>query len=333
MSRPLEDAPLLPVGPETEQSLSHKPPPLAGSMDRRRGRAQRKEALKEAGFGWALASLSLLIVVVFTALPIVASFVLAFFKWDAISSPQFVGFANFSTMVSDSNVIHSFQVTIVLTVLIIVLQIGLGLLLALLVSQRASKTARTIFRTAFFLPLLASAASISIVMSYIFNDQFGIINYYLGLVHIPPVAWLGSNAGATATIVLVAVWQQLGFTFILFVAALNAVPTDVIEAARMDGVSSVRLFFSIKLPLISPTVLFATVVGVINAMQLFDQPYVMTKGGPGDATKTTVLLIYQAAFQNQQFGYASAISVVLFLLLLVVTALQFAASRRLVFYS
>jgi multiple sugar transport system permease protein len=131
----------------------------------------------------------------------------------------------------------------------------------------------------------------------------------------------------------VAVWQQLGFTFILFVAALSALPIDVLEAAAMDGVGPIRMFFSIKLPLISPTVLFTSVVGLINAMQLFDQPFVMTKGGPGDTTKTTVLLIYQTAFQNLQFGYASAISVVLFVLLMIITAVQFLVGRKWVFYA
>jgi multiple sugar transport system permease protein len=224
-------------------------------------------------------------------------------------------------------------VTLGLAVAIVALQVGLGLGLALLVAQRTSKMARTIFRTAFFLPLLASAASISIVMSYLFDQHFGVINYYLTMLHLPAVPWLSSTGGATATIVLVAVWQQLGFTFILFVAALGAVPPDILEAAKVDGATPARLFWRIKLPLISPTVLFASVVGLINAMQLFDQPYVMTKGGPGDATYTTVLVVYQTAFQNLQFGYASAISVLLFLVLLLITAVQFTVSRKWVFYS
>jgi multiple sugar transport system permease protein len=272
-------------------------------------------------------------VFVFTAGPIVASFVLALFKWDVISSPEFVGLRNFQTLVHDQTVTKSLAVTLGLAAAIVALQVGIGLGLALLVAQRTSRVARTIFRTAFFLPLLASAASISIVMSYLFDQHFGVINYYLTMLHLPAVPWLSSTGGATATIVLVAVWQQLGFTFILFVAALGAVPPDILEAAKVDGATPARLFWRIKLPLISPTVLFATVVGLINAMQLFDQPYVMTKGGPGDATYTTVLVIYQTAFQNLQFGYASAISVLLFLVLLLITAVQFTVSRKWVFYS
>ncbi|MFG6198731.1 carbohydrate ABC transporter permease [Nonomuraea sp. JJY05] len=297
------------------------------------GAAGRRRARREALFGYAMVSLSLVVVFVFTVAPIVGSFVLALFKWDAISSPEFVGLQNFDALLHDKAVTHSLLVTSGLTVMIVLLQVVLGLGLALLVAQRASAIVRNLFRAAFFLPMLASAASISIVMSYVFNDHFGVINYYLDALHLPPVPWLSSTGGATATVVLVAVWQQLGFTFILFVAALGAVPKDILEAAQIDGASSARLFWRIKLPLISPTVLFACTVGLINTMQLFDQPYVMTKGGPGEATYTTVLLVYQTAFQNLQFGYASAISVLLFAVLLVITAVQFTLSRKWVFYS
>ncbi|MFE1250800.1 carbohydrate ABC transporter permease [Streptomyces sp. NPDC058741] len=298
-----------------------------------RRRAQARRARRETLFGHGMVSLSLIVVVVFTVGPILASFVLALFKWDAISSPQFVGLDNFDALLSDTSVTHSLLVTSSLAVMIVFLQVVLGLGLALLVAQRASKIVQNLFRAAFFLPMLASAASISIVMSYVFNDQFGVVNYYLGLLRLPEVSWLSSTGGATATIVIVAVWQQLGFTFILFVAALGSVPQDVLEAAQIDGASPARMFWRIKLPLISPTVLFASTVGLINTMQLFDQPYVMTKGGPGDSTYTTVLLVYQTAFQNLRFGYASAISVLLFAVLLVITAVQFTVSRKWVFYS
>ena len=305
--------------------------PGAVNPDRRRARARL--ARRESLFGLAMVSLSLLAVFVFTAGPIVASFVLALFQWDVISPPKFIGLQNFSELIHDTSVIHSLTVTATIAILIVALQITLGLGLALLVAQRRSKVLRTVFRTAFFLPLLASAASISIVMGYLFNDHFGVVNYYLNLLHLPQVPWLSSSGGATATIVIVAVWQQLGFTFILFVAALSALPQDVLEAATMDGADPIRQFLSIKLPLISPTVLFAGIVGLINAMQLFDQPYVITQGGPGNSTLTTVLLVYQTAFQNLRFGYASAISVLLFLILLLLTGVQFAVSRKWVFYS
>jgi len=307
--------------------------PVPGAVDPDRRRARARLARRESLFGLGMVSLSLLAVFVFTAGPIVASFVLALFQWDLISPPKFVGLKNFDELVHDTTVIHSLSVTTTIAVLIVLLQITLGLGLALLVAQRRSKLLRAIFRTAFFLPLLASAASISIVMGYLFDDHFGVVNYYLHLLHLPQVAWLSSASGATATIVIVAVWQQLGFTFILFVAALSALPQDVLEAATMDGAGAIRQFLSIKLPLISPTVLFAGIVGLINAMQLFDQPYVVTQGGPGNSTLTTVMVVYRTAFQDLRFGYASAVSVLLFLILLLLTAVQFTVSRKWVHYS
>lgn len=296
-------------------------------------RGRRRAARREGVFGWLMISLSTLAILTFTALPIVFTFVLAFFSWDIINPPKFVGLRNFRHLTADEAVVHSFRFTAILAVFVVILQIVIGLAMALLVQQRKSAWARSIFRTAFFLPLLVSAASISIVFNYLFDDHFGVINYYLHLIGLPQVDWLSSTTGATATIVIVAVWQQLGFVFILFVAALSSLPKDVLEAAAIDGSGPIRSFVSIKLPLISPTIFFVSVIGLINAMQIFDQPYVMTKGGPGDATTTTVMLIYRSAFQNLEFGYGSAISVILFLLLFAITGLQFLISRKWVYYS
>lgn len=286
----------------------------------------------EALFGYAMIVPSVLIVMFFTAGPILASIGLSLYKWDVISPPRFTGLSNYERLAADDTVLHSFVVTIGLAFSIVVLEIVIGLALALLVQQRRSRTARATFRTIFYLPLLASASSVAIVMGYMFDQKFGVINYYLGLLGISHIPWLVSDFGATATIVIIVVWQQLGFAFVLFVAALGAMPTDVLEAATIDGAGPVQTFFLVKLPMISPTVFFVAVVGMINAMQLFDQPYVLTKGGPGYSTTTTVLLIYQTAFQNLQFGYGSAISVVLLLILIALTAFQFLGARKLVHY-
>jgi multiple sugar transport system permease protein len=311
-----------PVRPRTPASGPSRPP-----------ESRRRAARRESAFGWLMISLAAFAILVFTALPILFTFALSLFSWDIISAPEYVGLQNFRHLVSDETVVHSFGVTLLLAGLIVLIQLLVGLAMALLVQQRKSLWTRSIFRTAFFLPLLVSAASISIVFGYLFNDQFGVVNYYLQLLHLPQVDWLSSRGGAIATIVIVAVWQQLGFVFILFVAALGSLPKDVLEAVALDGSGPIRTFFSIKLPLISPTIFFAAVIGLINSMQIFDQAYVMTKGGPGDATTTTVMLIYRTAFQNLQFGYGSAISVVLFVLLLALTGLQFLVSRKWVFYS
>jgi multiple sugar transport system permease protein len=295
-------------------------------------RRRHPSSHREAPFGFAMIGLSCLFVAVFTAIPIVASLGLSFFSWDVISSPQFVGVENYQRLFTDGPVLKSFGVTLGMALAIVVLQLTLGLALAVLVNQRKLVWIRTLFRTAFYLPLLASTAAVSIFMGYLFDYKFGVVNYYLGLLGIPNVPWLTSGFGAAATIVLIAVWQQVGFTFVLFVASLMSVPTDVLEAAQIDGAGPLRTLFRIKVPLISPTILFAAVVALINAMQLFDQPYIMTKGGPGSATTTVTISMYQKGFQNLQFGYGSAIAIVLLVAILIITGLQFLAARKLVFY-
>jgi len=295
---------------------------------------RRRNPLKrgEARFGFLMIGLAVLFVAVFTAIPIFASFLLSFTSWDVISPPEFVGLKNYQTMLTDGPVLKSFGVTIGMATAIVVLQLAVGLVLAVLVNQRKMIWLRTVFRTAFYLPLLASTAAVSIFMGYLFDYQFGVVNYYLGLIGIPAVPWLNSPFGAATTIVLITVWQQAGFTFVLFVAALMAVPTDVLEASQIDGASALRTLLRIKIPLISPTILFAAVIALINAMQLFDQPYIMTKGGPGTATTTVTIAMYQKGFQNLEFGYGSAIAIGLLAVILAITGLQFLAARKLVFY-
>jgi multiple sugar transport system permease protein len=302
---------------------------VRATLAKRRG---HPAAHGETPFGFAMIGLSVLFVAVFTAIPIVASLVLSFFSWDVISEPEFVGLENYQRLFTDGPVLKSFGVTLGMSLAVVVLQLTLGLGLAVLVNQRKLVWVRTLYRTAFYLPLLASTAAVSIFMGYLFDYKFGVVNYYLGLLGIPNVPWLTSGFGAAATIVLIAVWQQTGFTFVLFVAALMSVPTDVLEASQIDGAGPLRTLFGIKIPLISPTILFAAVVALINAMQLFDQPYIMTKGGPGSSTTTVTISMYQKGFQNLQFGYGSAIAIVLLAAILIITGLQFLAARKLVFY-
>ncbi len=292
----------------------------------------RREARREGLFGYLMISLAVVFVAVFTLFPIIASLGLSLFKWDVISSPRFVGLANFQRLIQDGPTLHSFGVTVILAVGIVVLQLSLGMFLAVLVNQRKSAWAKTTFRTVFYLPLLASTAAVSIFMGYMFDAKYGVINYYLSLVGVGNVPWLTTSWGSMISIILIVVWQQVGFTFVLFVAALTSVPSDVLEAASIDGASAARTLFQVKIPLISPTILFATVVAMINALQLFDQPYIMTKGGPGTSTTTATIVMYQTGFQNLQFGYASTIAIVLLLIILAITGLQFLAARKLVFY-
>lgn len=275
---------------------------------------------------------TLLGMALFTFLPIIGSLVLAFFRWDIISAPQFVGFVNFASLAQDPTVRVSFVNTIVFVVVAVILQLGIALSLASMLQARMPSWLRVFLRSTFFFPLVLSAASVSIFMRYMFNEQFGVVNWLLSLIGIPAVPWLTSPVASAAVVVLVYVWQNFGFSFLLFLGALSNIPKELHEAANLDGATGWKQFSNVTLPLISPTVLVASVMAIISALQVFDQPYVLTNGGPGDSTRTAVMVIFESAFQQLEFGEASAIGLVLTVLILAVTALQFRLSRRFVFY-
>lgn len=282
---------------------------------------------------WLFLAPTLIGLGLFTMVPILGSILLAFFRWDIISSPQFVGLANFAELATDPTVRVSFLNTFGFVIIAVTLQLVVALALALLVQSRMPAWMRTFFRSAFFFPLILSAASVSLVMAYLFNEEFGLVNRVLAAISLPEVGWLTTPGGAITVVILVYVWQNFGFTFLLFVGGLASIPRDVYEASSIDGATGWKQFRAITLPLLSPTVLVASVMAIISALQIFDQPYVLTRGGPGDATRTAVMVIFESAFQQLEFGRASAIGIVLTLVIVGVTALQFRLSRRFVFYS
>jgi len=271
-------------------------------------------------------------ILIFTAGPVIVSLALSFFSWDVINNPVFIGFDNYQRLFHDQIVLTAFVNTGIFVLLAVSLQVIVGLMLAMRMQQRMPRWLRYVFRSAFFIPLLTSGATISVVMAYMFNQEFGTINYYLGLIGISPIPWLNDAKWAMITVVLTYVWQQQGFTFLLFTGGLNSISREILDAADVDGITGWRRAWYITIPLLSPSILFATVIGVIGALQVFTEPTVLTQGGPGDATRTAVMIIYEAAFQYLQVGYGSTVAVLLFVAILGVTAVQFWTSRRWVFY-
>lgn len=269
---------------------------------------------------------------VFTVLPILASVVLAFFQWDIISAPEFIGLRNFTELVTDRTVRVSFLNTIVFVVIAVALQLSLAMTLAVLVQGKMPTWLRLFFRSTFFFPLILSAASVSIFMRYMFNEQFGVVNWLLTNAGLPAVPWLTTTTGASLVVVLVYVWQNFGFTFLILLGGIASIPKELYEAADLDGAKGWSKFRNVTLPLVSPTLLVASVTAIITALQVFDQPYVLTRGGPGDSTRSAVMVVYQTAFQQLEFGKASAIGLVLMVLIMLVTLAQFRLSRRYVHY-
>ena len=268
----------------------------------------------------------------FTFLPILASVVLAFFSWDIITPPRFVGLENFADIAADPTIRVSFLNTIGFVVVAVTLQLAVALVLAVLVNTRMPGLLKSFFRSVLFFPLVLSAASVSIIMGYLFNENFGLVNHVLNLLGMADVPWLTSTHGAMIVVILVYVWQNFGFSFLLFLGGLSSIPKEVCEAAQVDGATGWKQFWRITFPLVSPTTLVASVMAIISALQIFDQPYVLTRGGPGDSTRTAVMVIYESAFKQLEFGRASAIGIVLTVVIMLVTAVQFRLSRRFVFY-
>ena len=268
----------------------------------------------------------------FTFLPILASIVLAFFSWDIITPPRFVGLENFADIAADPTIRVSFLNTIGFVVVAVTLQLAVALVLAVLVNTKMPRLLKSFFRSVLFFPLVLSAASVSIIMGYLFNENFGLVNHILNLLGMADIPWLTSTYGAMIVVILVYVWQNFGFSFLLFLGGLSSIPKEVYEAAQVDGATGWKQFWRITFPLVSPTTLVASVMAIISALQIFDQPYVLTRGGPGDSTRTAVMVIYESAFKQLEFGRASAIGIVLTVVIMLVTAIQFRLSRRFVFY-
>ena len=287
---------------------------------------------RKALMGYLFVLPTILGIIVFTAGPVLVSFGLSFYKWNVFKPATFIGWDNYIRLVDDERVLVSFINSAKFVLIAISLQITFALLLALALRQIMATWMRYYFRTAFFLPFLLSGAATGIVLSYLFHFEFGVVNYYLGFLGVPRIPWTNTAGTVLYTIVIAFVWQTLGFAMIGMLGGMSNISSEVLDAAEVDGANGWRWLWYIIVPLLSPTILFQAVVGVIGGLQVFDQPYVMTRGGPGDSSRTIVLTLYEAAFKNMEIGHASAIAVILFGVILMITASQFWLSKHWVHY-
>ncbi len=282
--------------------------------------------------GYLFVAPTIIGILVFTAGPIAFSMILSLFYWDILSPMKYAGIEHYRWLAEDPVARTVFQNTFVFGVVVVVLQNLLGFTLALCMRNVLNKYFRFFFRSVFFMPLLMSGATVSVFMAYFFNTDFGIVNYYLSIIGLPTVPWVSSSDVVLLTTSIVYTWQHVGFTFILFLGAFSTLPTEVLDAADVDGITGWRKVWYLYLPLVSPTIFFASVIGFIHAVQVFDHPYVLTRGGPGDSNRTAVMMIYDVAFKDLEFGYGSAVAIALFAVIFVATMLQFWAQKKWVFY-
>lgn len=286
------------------------------------GQSKRKQVANAALFLLP----SLVGVVIFLVLPVVLVILLSFVRWDLLSPPKWAGFSNFTDLFQYDQVGHSLLVTVYYVVLNIPIQTVIALGLALMLNRKLP--AMGFFRVLYVLPFLATPVAMAVVWNWVFDPKVGAINSLLGNIGIHGPAWLGSTSWAMPVIAFANIWQYAGYNMLFFLAGLQAIPTQLYEVSGMDGANKFQQFFRITLPLLNPTLLFVLVTGFIGSFQVFDMVYVLTNGGPGDATEVMNLKIYQSAFVGFHIGEACAMSVILFLIILVFTIAQFSYFRR-----
>ena len=271
----------------------------------------------------------LLTFAVFTFFASAYAFYLSFHEWNILEPHKpYVGLQNYERLLDDGRFGQSIVNTIYYTAASVPLTMVVGLLIALLLNTQIR--ARGLFRTLFYLPVVTPLVIASIIWKWVYQGDYGLLNYYLLELHLigEPLLWLGDKTLAMPAVIITSVWKTAGFAMVVYLAGLQAIPEEYYDAAKIDGAGSLRRFKDITIPLLSPTNLFLVVVTALGSFQVFTQIFVMTSGGPVDRTTTVVYYIYESAFKFFEMGYASTIAFALFLMLLVFTALQIRIQRR-----
>jgi multiple sugar transport system permease protein len=240
------------------------------------------------------------------------------------SNIRFVGLENYNQLFADPGFWQALTNTVLFTAVGVPAIVGISLIIALGLSRRDTPFFRAL-RAFYFLPSITAIVAISLIWGYLYNSQFGLLNYLLDAAGLPTVAWLSDPVPARISVGAVAVWRATGINIVIFLAAIQAIPREYYEAASLDGAGRFRQTVSITLPLLRFAIFFVTVTTVIQWLQFFDEPYVLTKGGPVDATTSLSLYVFQEGFRFNQFGFASAASIVLFGFIAVITAIQLKA--------
>jgi multiple sugar transport system permease protein len=281
--------------------------------------------------GWAFVTPAVILIAVFAIIPIGWALLLSLQSTNLIAPAHYIGLANYRALAKDPAFRSAIGHTVVYTVLFVPVSVAgaLGLAVAL---NRKIRGIR-FYRLAVFVPLVTSTVATGIIFLWLLDPTFGLVNYVLHLVGIPQQQFLQDPNQALYCIVAMTVWSWLGFDVIIYLAALQGIPEDLLEASEMDGASKWSTFRSIVLPLLGPATLFIVVWSTINALQLFDEIYVTTRGGPLGSTTVIVYYLYQQAFQFFEGGYGAAIAMVLFVAILIVTLLQLWIGRRRVYYT
>lgn len=305
-------------------------PPITQGR-RTRLRDMGRQARTENMWGWLLVSPWLFGFIVFTLGPMIASAYLSFTDWDIITPPKWVGLHNYLYMFQEDPIaLQSLRITITYAFVSVPLRLVLGLSIALLMNQKVKGI--FVFRTIYYLPAVLSGVAVAMLWRWVFNSEFGLVNSALWtLFGIQGPAWLVDQDWALSALIVMSLWD-VGAPMLIYLAGLQGIPTDLYEAAEVDGANAWRRLWAITIPMLTPVLFFNLVIGLIDALQVFTQAFIITEGGPNNATMFSILYMYLNAFRYFNMGYASAIAWILFILILILTVIVFRWSSSWVHY-
>lgn len=301
------------------------------SSPRRKPKVKSRLRRREATAAWLFITPVLIGVAAFQAYPVLFSAFISLTQWNLLTPPQFIGWGNYRDLIFND---PTFRTSLINTTVYALGTVVPGIVLALIFASLLNRgiRGRTIYRAIYFVPVVAPAVSAAILWIWLYQPDFGIVNFLLHLVGINGPPWLASTSWAMPAVIIMGVWQSLGNSIVILLAGLQNISRTYYEAAEIDGAGSFQSFRHITLPLVSPSIFFVLVLSIINAFQVFTTIYIMTGGGPANATISVVMYLYQAAFQNQEMGSAAAMAYLLFAILAALTALNFYLQRLWVFY-
>lgn len=281
---------------------------------------------RTAGAGYWFVSPALAMILAFFFVPVLAALALSFTDFDIyalgnLDYLRFVGLKNYAELLHNPLFWKALGNTLYFVAVGGPLSVLVSLGAALLINSRLTRF-KGLFRTAFFIPVITTLVAVAVVWRYLYHPGYGLLNYALGTLGVDPIDWLGDPRWAMPAIILMAVWKNFGYNMIIFLAGLQSIPEQLYEAARIDGAGRIQQFLHVTLPMLAPTFLFVGIITMIGYFQLFAEPYVMTQGGPSNATLSIVLLMYQEGFRWWNMGYAAAVAFVLFVIILTATLIQ-----------
>jgi multiple sugar transport system permease protein len=263
---------------------------------------------------------------VFVFFPLLYAAFISVHEWSLIDTPTFTGVRNYQRLVNDAQFWHSLRNTVIFSLATVPTSLFLGLMVAIGLNRQLAT--RTLLRSLYFLPVVVSSVATAVISAWLFNDNYGVVNELLKRVGFGPVAWLSTPQWALPSIILTTLWTRIGFCMVVYLAALQSISPSYYEAARIDGATRLQLFRYVTWPQLRPTTFLLLILNVIHSFQVFDLIYVMTGGGPGFSTTMIVQYLYQQAFAASEMGYASAMGMVLFVLILLFTLVQWRINRR-----